>query len=172
MSTLLRFAEAAVVRDLNRARILLAGDDRLVSVRRRALTDHLTWLAKLVDSPDAAVMEAGTMVFADACIFGTEGDRPSREELIAAIDRLLYVVRHRQAWTTPEIVHHAAEHVPWLLDDAVIPPGTGLVLRQPVPPELARERAREYRRLKVQLWGPLALVVRAEPGRRTATLIR
>ncbi len=165
MSTLHRFAEAAVRRDLQRAHVLLADDARIVAERRRLLTDHLAWMSGLVDAPDERVADAATALFSTACAFREQGDRIHREELLAAVTALLRATERVPRWTSGEAVRGLGEQVPWLLDGVAMPPGAGLLVRDPGGREIARLRAAAYRRAKVRLWGAVSLEV---PRQRAA----
>ncbi|MGO4256358.1 hypothetical protein [Marmoricola sp. RAF53] len=165
MSTLHRFAEAAVRRDLHRAHALLAEGGRLSTERRQLLTDHLAWMSGLVDCPDARVCEAAAALFATACDFRERGDREHREELDAAIGALLRQTSRAPCWTSDEAVLGLGEQVPWLLDGVAVPQGAGLLLRDPGGREMGRLRAAAYRRAKVRMWGTVSLEI---PRQRVA----
>lgn len=164
MSTLHRFAETAIRRDLHRARVVLASGTRLSTERRCALTDHLAWLSGLVEARDEVIDEAAGALFAAALAFRNEGDRPRRIDLLNAIRRLAKASVCSESWTSPEALRGLGEHIPWLLDGVAMPPGAGLVLREPGGRELGRIRAAAYRKVKAELWGPVGLTARpAEP---------
>lgn len=162
MSTLHRFAEAAVRRDLHRARVLLASGTRLSVDRRRALAGHLAWMARLVSTPDAAVTEAAAALFAAACAFRDDGERGRRVDLLGAIGAFHRVSGSREHWTSPEALRGIGQHVPWLLDGVATPPGAGLVLRESGGREQGRIRAAAYRRTKAHLWGTVSLGAAAD----------
>jgi hypothetical protein len=157
MSTLHRFAEGAVRRDLQRARVVLASGLRLSTERRYALADHLAWMSGMVESPDPAIAEAAGALFGTACGFRAEGDRAHRIDLLGATGSMLRHTAHARGWTSPEVLRGLGEHIPWLLDGVSMPPGAGLVLREPGGREVGRIRAATYRKTKAQLWGPVAL---------------
>lgn len=159
MSTLHRFAEAAVRRDLERARTVLADGTRLSADRRLLLTDHLAWMSGLVDSPDERVGETTSALFSCTYAFHDVGDRVRRDELVAAIDALLRATARCAGWTADEAVRGLGEQVPWLLDGVAMPPGAGLLVRDPGGREVARLRAAAYRRAKVRLWGTVSLEI-------------
>lgn len=157
VSTLHRFAENAVRRDLGRARVVMASGVRLSIERRCALSDHLAWMTGMVDSGDEAISEASYAVFTSACAFWSEGDRAHRIELLTAISSLLRATAHAEGWTSSEALRGLGEHVPWLLDGVSVPAGTGLLLRQSGGADERRRRAAAYRQTKTELWGPVAL---------------
>lgn len=157
MSTLHRFAEAAIQRDLHRARVVLCAGTRFTADRREALTDHLAWMSGLVDSPDPRVTEAAGRLFAAAFDFHGEGDRGRRVELLGAVESLIRVTRGRDTWTSAEALWGLGEHIPWLLDGVAMPQGAGLVLREPGGGERGRLRAAAYRRARAHLWGTVSL---------------
>ncbi|MBO9520284.1 MAG: hypothetical protein J7518_02000 [Nocardioidaceae bacterium] len=167
MSTLHRFAEAAVRRDLSRARVVMASGVRLSAERRYALSDHLAWMSGMVESDDERIGDAAYAVFTTACAFWVHGDRAHRIELLTAVSGLLRATAHTEDWTSAEALRSLGEYVPWLLDGVAVPIGTGLQVRQSGGADERRMRAAAYRQAKAQLWGPVGLSARP-PGHEVA----
>jgi hypothetical protein len=167
MSTLHRFAEAAVRRDLSRARVVLASGIRLSPERRCALSDHLAWMSGMIESADERTCDAAYAVFTAACGFWEYGDRAHRIELLTAVTGLLRATEHTEGWTSRDAVRSLGEYVPWLLDGVAVPIGAGLQVRQAGGADERRMRAAAYRQAKAQLWGPVGLTARP-PGLEAA----
>jgi hypothetical protein len=158
MSILHTYAEAAVRRDLIRARSLLGVRARLSTERRRALADHLHWLGSLAQPGTALVSPAVARFCAATTAFGETGTALEREALVRTIDAVLKVTAsHPSIWTAPEVVRIACGNLPWVLDEATVRGGPGLVLPPTGMPQDARWQAAEYRRKRSMLWGPIAL---------------
>ena len=158
MTTLHLYAEAAIRRDLARARTLLISRVRMSTERRRAVSEHLVWLASLVRPGTARVSPAAAAVREAATVFGADGLGHDREQLISAIESLLGVAADWPGrWTNQDVPRVACGNLPWVLDGIPLRGGPGLVLPSPPDPELARTRAALYRRKRAQLWGPVAL---------------
>jgi hypothetical protein len=159
MTTLHLYAEAAILRDLSRARALLTTRIRLSSERRRALTDHLTWLATLFLPGTEQISPAAAAMRDSAAAFGADGIHEDRIRLVGAIDALVAATRNRPGrWTAEDVPRVACGNLPWVLDEVPLRGGPVLVLPRPEDPEAARQRAAEYRRMRARLWGPVALV--------------
>ena len=158
MTTLHLYAEAAIRRDLARARTLLISRVRMSTERRRAVTDHLTWLASLVRPGTDRVSPASASMREAAVAFGADGLGHERELLIDSIGALLDIASSWPGrWTNEDVPRVACGNLPWVLDGIPLRGGPGLVLPTPTDPELARTRAALYRRKRAQLWGPVAL---------------
>jgi hypothetical protein len=158
MTTLHLYAEAAIRRDLARARTLLLSRVRMSTERRRAVTEHLTWLASLVRPGTDRITPAAVTMRQAAMAFGAEGLGHEREVLIEAIDQLIEVsLGWPGRWTNEDVPRVACGNLPWVLDGIPLRGGPGLVLPSPADPEAARTRAALYRRKRAQLWGPVAL---------------
>jgi hypothetical protein len=158
MTTLHLYAEAAIRRDLARARTLLISRVRMSTERRRAVTDHLTWLATLVRPGTDRISPASAAMREAAVAFGADGLGHEREQLIEAIGALVEATSTWPGrWTAEDVPRVACGNLPWVLDGIPLRGGPGLVLPSPPDPEVARTRAALYRRKRAQLWGPLAL---------------
>ncbi|MFL6023528.1 MAG: hypothetical protein ACJ72O_09340 [Marmoricola sp.] len=158
MTTLHLYAEAAIRRDLARARTLLISRVRMSSERRRAVTEHLTWLTTLVRPGTERISPAAAAVRDTAAAFGREGLGHERELLIEALDVLVQTTATWPGrWTAEDVPRVACGNLPWVLDGIPLRGGPGLVLPSPTDPEMARTRAALYRRKRAQLWGPVAL---------------
>jgi hypothetical protein len=158
MTTLHLYAEAAIRRDLARARALLISRVRMSTERRRAVTEHLTWLSDLVRPGTDQISPAAAKVRQAAAAFGQTGLGHEREVLIEAIDGLVELaVTWPARWTGEDVPRVACGNLPWVLDGIPLRGGPGLVLPSPPDPEVARTRAALYRRKRAQLWGPVAL---------------
>ncbi|RNL79771.1 hypothetical protein [Nocardioides marmorisolisilvae] len=158
MTTLHLYAEAAIRRDLARARALLISRVRMSTERRRAVTDHLTWLASLVRPGTDRISPASAAMREAAVAFGKDGLGHERELLIEAIDILVdTTATWPTRWTAEDVPRVACGNLPWVLDGIPLRGGPGLVLPSPPDPEVARTRAALYRRKRAQLWGPVAL---------------
>lgn len=158
MTTLHLYAEAAIRRDLARARALLISRVRMSTERRRAVTEHLTWLASLVRPGTDRISPAAAAMREAAVAFGRDGLGHERELLIDAIDALSEATAHWPGrWTAEDVPRVACGNLPWVLDGIPLRGGPGLVLPSPQDPALARTRAALYRRKRAQLWGPVAL---------------
>jgi hypothetical protein len=158
MTTLHLYAEAAIRRDLARARALLTSRVRMSTERRRAVTDHLTWLASLVRPGTDRISPASAAMREAAVAFGRDGLGHERELLIEALDALIEVTASWPArWTAEDVPRVACGNLPWVLDGIPLRGGPGLVLPTPPDPEVARTRAALYRRKRAHLWGPVAL---------------
>lgn len=158
MTTLHLYAEAAIRRDLARARTLLSSRVRMSTQRRRDLTEHLGWLASLVRPGADRISPASAALRQAASAFGEDGLGHEREQLIAAIDALVEVTAQWPGrWTNEDVPRVACGNLPWVLDGIPLRGGPGLVLPTPPDPEVARTRAALYRRKRAQLWGPVAL---------------
>lgn len=168
MSTLHRFAENAVRRDLGRARVVMASGTRLTTERRCALADHLAWMSGMVEAGDEAIADAAYAVFSASCGFWVHGDRAHRIELLAAVNALLRATEHAGGWTSAEALRGLGEYVPWLLDGVAIPAGAGLQVRQTGGADERRMRAAAYRQTRVQLWGTVGLTARVREPEKVA----
>jgi len=158
MTTLHLYAEAAIRRDLARARTLLISRTRMSTERRRAVTDHLTWLASLVRPGTDQISPASAAMRDAAVAFGADGLGHDREQLIEAIEALVAAAAAWPGrWTAEDVARVACGNLPWVLDGIPLRGGPGLVLPSPPDPEVARTRAALYRRKRAQLWGPVAL---------------
>ena len=158
MTTLHLYAEAAIRRDLARARALLTSRVRMSTERRRAVTDHLTWLASLVRPGTDRISPASAAMREAAVAVGRDGLGHERELLIEALDALIEVTASWPArWTAEDVPRVACGNLPWVLDGIPLRGGPGLVLPTPPDPEVARTRAALYRRKRAHLWGPVAL---------------
>jgi hypothetical protein len=158
MTTLHLYAEAAIRRDLARARALLISRVRMSTERRRAVTEHLVWLASLVRPGTERVSPASAAMREAAVAFGADGVGHERELLIESIDTLLDIASEWPGrWTNEDVPRVACGNLPWVLDGIPLRGGPGLVLPSPPDPELARTRAALYRRKRAHLWGPVAL---------------
>jgi len=158
MTTLHLYAEAAIRRDLARARTLLISRVRMSTERRCAVTEHLVWLANLVRPGTDRISPAAAAMRQAADAFGADGLGHEREVLIAAIDAFVAVTEGWPGrWTNEDVPRVACGNLPWVLDGIPLRGGPGLVLPSPPDPDLARTRAALYRRKRAQLWGPLAL---------------
>ena len=158
MTTLHLYAEAAIRRDLARARTLLISRVRMSTERRRAVTEHLTWLATLVRPGTDRISPASAAMRDAAVAFGKDGLGHDREVLITAIDTLVEAAATWPSrWTAEDVPRVACGNLPWVLDGIPLRGGPGLVLPTPPDPEVARTRAALYRRKRAQLWGPVAL---------------
>ncbi|RNL65049.1 hypothetical protein EFK50_03485 [Nocardioides marmoriginsengisoli] len=158
MSILHSYVEAAVRRDLTRARLLLTAGARLSTVRRRAIAEHLVWLCGLTELGTALISPAAVGLREAAVVFGDTGMAPDRDDLIKRLDVFLRVTAaHPGSWTAPDAARIACRNLPWVLDALVVRGGPGLVLPRIEAPEVARTRAAEYRRKRSMLWGPVAL---------------
>ena len=158
MSILHSYVEAAIRRDLTRARALLLTGSRLSSVRRHAVADHVVWLTSLAQLGTALISPAAAGLREATTTFGETGMAPDRDDLIRRIDVFLRVTAdHPGSWTAPDVVRIARRNLPWVLDAIVVRGGPGLVLPSGDAPEDARSRAAEYRRKRSMLWGPVAL---------------
>ena len=158
MTTLHLYAEAAIRRDLARARTLLLARTRMSTERRRAVTDHLDWLKSLVRPGTERISPAAATMRQAAAAFGGDGLGHDRELLIDAIEGLLEVASTWPGrWTNEDVPRVACSNLPWVLDGIPLRGGPGLVLPSPPDPAVARTRAALYRRKRAQLWGPVAL---------------
>lgn len=158
MTTLHLYAEAAIRRDLARARALLSSRARMSTVRRQAVTDHLVWLSTLVRPGTERISPAAAGMRDAAAAFGDDGLGSEREVLIEAIDYLVGVTASWPGrWTSEDVPRVACGNLPWVLDGIPLRGGPGLVLPTPSDPEHARMRAAAYRRKRAHLWGPVAL---------------
>lgn len=156
MSTLHRFAEAAVRRDLHRARVVLSSGGQLYTDRRVALCEHLVWMTGLIDGEESVVDTAARRVRTTAYAFRDEGDRARRTDVIGAIGSLHRVTGRHTGWISAEADRRLCDQVPWLLDGAARHVGAGLVLDADAR-RTARERAEAYRDKRLAMWGPIVL---------------
>ena len=158
MTTLHLYAEAAIRRDLARARVLLVSRVRISTDRRRSLAEHLVWLSTLVRPGTDRISPASAAMRDAAVAFGDDGLGTEREVLISAIDALVEVTSTWPGrWTAEDVPRVACGNLPWVLDGIPLRGGPGLVLPTQVNREAARTRAAAYRRKRAQLWGPVAL---------------
>lgn len=157
MRTLQLYAEAAIRRDLARARTVLAGTSRLGPERRHAMVDHLTWLVGLVQPGTTGVSPAAATLRDCAVAFRPDGFGAEREEVVRALDCLERTTAQVHGWTSPDVLRVASGNLPWLLDALDPRGGPGLVLPPTGSPETTRSRLSEYRRKRVLLWGTVAL---------------
>ncbi|MFL6060191.1 MAG: hypothetical protein ACJ72E_03095 [Marmoricola sp.] len=160
MTTLHLYAEAAIRRDLARARTLLASRIRMTAERRQDVTEHLTWMASLVLGGTDEISPAAAAVRDAALAYGAEGLTEDRVALVRAIDGLVVATAARRGahWTADDVPRVACGNLPWVLDEVPLRGGPVLVLPSPPDAETARARAAEYRRRRAKLWGPVALV--------------
>lgn len=159
MNTLHLLGEAAVQRDLHRARVVLASGGHLRADRRTALCEHLAWIAGLVDPSRPVVGDAAVRLRDSAVVFAELPERAYRVEVLGAIGSLHRVVRRHQGWISAHVLPELGDQVPWLFDGVARHRGAGLSVSADV--RLAgRERAETYRRRCLELWGP-ALFERA-----------
>jgi hypothetical protein len=157
MRTLQLYAEAAIRRDLARARAVLDSGARLGPERRHAMVDHLTWLMSLVQPGTTGVSPAAAAVRDGANAFRQDGFAAEREEVVRALDTLERVTSSIHGWTSPDVLRVASGNLPWVLDAVDPRGGPGLVLPATGSPEAVRSRATEYRRKRALLWGTVAL---------------
>jgi len=157
MRTLQLYAEAAIRRDLARARTVLAGTARLGPERRHAMVEHLTWMVGLVQPGTTGVSPAAAAVRDSATAFRQEGFGAEREDVVRALNALERVTARVHGWTAPDVLRVASSNLPWLLDAVDLRGGPGLVLPQAESPEESRSRLSEYRRKRLLLWGTVAL---------------
>jgi len=158
MTTLHLYAEAAIRRDLTRARVLLTSRVRMSTERRRALSEHLVWLSSLVRPGTDRISPASAAMRDAATAFGEDGLGAEREVLLGAIDALVEVTESWPGrWSAEDVPRVACGNLPWVLDGIPLRGGPGLVLPVQVNREAARTRAAAYRRKRAQLWGPVAL---------------
>jgi hypothetical protein len=158
MTTLHMYAEAAIRRDLARARVLLTSRVRMPSDRRRAVSEHLVWLSTLVRPGTDRISPAAAAMRDAAVAFGEDGLGTEREVLISAIDSLTDVTESWPGrWSSEDVPRVACGNLPGVLDGIPLRGGPGLVLPIQVNREAARTRAAAYRRKRAQLWGPVAL---------------
>jgi hypothetical protein len=156
MSTLHRLGEAAVRRDLHRARVVLASASPLRASRRVPLCDHLVWMTELVGGGDAVVQNAAAAVHGAARAFSDEGDRGRRIELVGALGSFHRVTGRREGWIARSATPALQANTPWLLDGVSGHAGAGLVLDAEDRLQ-ARIRVEQYRRWRIEMWGPVAL---------------
>ena len=165
MSTLHRLAEAAVRRDLHRARVVLASASPLRATRRVPLCDHLLWLAELVGGGDEVVQNAAASLHGAAAAFRDDGCRDDRFALVGAIGSLLRVTGRREHWIARGAAPALQTNVPWVLDGVTGHAGTGLVIDAEDRVQ-ARIRVEQYRRWRTEMWGPVALAGNVLAGAR------
>jgi hypothetical protein len=158
MTTLHLYAEAAIRRDLTRARAVLTSRVRMSTERRRAVSDHLVWLSTLVRPGTERISPASAAMRDAAVAFGEDGLGTEREQLIEALDVLVGVTANWPGrWSAEDVPRVACGNLPWVLDGIPLRGGPGLVLPSPADPEHARMRAAAYRRKRAHLGGPVAL---------------
>ena len=130
----------------------------MTAERRRAVVEHLTWLAALVVGGTETVSPAAAGVRDAAAVYGADGMTAERAATVRAIDVLLGATTGRERWTGDDVLRVACGNLPWMLDDVPLRGGPALVLPGPPDAAQARARAAEYRRRRVQLWILAALV--------------
>jgi hypothetical protein len=150
-----RLVQRAIRRDLCRARLLLSTTTFIDRGRRRALVQHLGWLAGLLSADDAE-MRAALGQLADAARDYHEcGDPRQRRALLTAAVRLHTLLVRGRDWVGPAAIAGATKDVYWLVDglDARSCEHVTRVLAPRTTPISRRQRADVYRYRKTVLWG-------------------
>lgn len=161
MNDLHRLAEAAVRRDLQRARVLLADRTPLSLERHRLIGEHIEWMCGLVEPVDRSVTESLVRLVRAAREFGSNREREHREQLVLAIDLMLAATDLIEGWTSASAIRRLGPWVPWLLDGVAVPAAGGRRVHPSVR-ELGRLEAASYRRGRFRLWGSVSAEVPAQ----------
>jgi hypothetical protein len=150
-----RLVQRAVRRDLGRARLLLSTSVFIDRGRRRALVQHLDWLAEMLRADDLELREALRELYATSRAFRECGDPPQRRSLLAAVVRLGALVSREGDWVGPAAIAGASRDVYWLVDglEARTCEHVTRLLAPRTSPTSRRQRADVYRYRKTLLWG-------------------
>jgi hypothetical protein len=156
MSTLHLLGEAAVRRDLHRARVVLSSASPLRSDRRVPLCNHLVRMTELVGTAEPVVHQSAQALRDAAALFREDPGRSLRTEVLGALGSLHRATVRRTGWIDHRALPYLRANAPWLLDGVAGHAGAGLV------PDAedrmrARERLEQYRRWRLELWGPAVL---------------
>lgn len=150
-----RLVQRAVRRDLNRARLLLSTTTFVDRDRRRALVQHLGWLADLLRTDEPELRSTLAELAAAARAFRDRGDPGERRALLAAVVRLNTLLGQGGDWVGPAAIAGATRDVYWLVDglEARACEHLTRLLAPRTTPVARRQRAEVYRYRKTVLWG-------------------
>jgi len=158
----------AVRRDLERARMLLAGRLRIERDRRQALARHLLWLLDVLATEDAEGRAAMAELDRAARAFFASGERTERRDALMAVTELNRLLGAHSEWVGPAAVAGLARQVHWLVDglEARACEHLTRLLSPKAAPLHVKMRAEVYRYRKNLLWGGTPAY--GVPARRTA----